>query len=293
MTEQIAPPRAIGAMDTTLPAAPRMPTVDLARARVNLTYRWRHGCWPDLAAPTRFNELVQVRKLQDRDARMPVLADKVRAKVFVADRLGRDWVIPTLWHGTTLPDMPPTSSAFVVKSRHGCNQRAFVRFSTENWPAIRRRAAGWMRRGYGGWLDEWAYSQIPRGLLIEPFIGENGTLPVDWKVFVFGGRACFVQVHLERETQHRWIVMDLDWRRVSAPTADADPAPPTNLRRMLCAAEALATGFDFVRVDFYEVAGRPLFGEMTFYPGSGLDPFDPVALDGVMGRAWLDSITTS
>lgn len=274
-------------METTLPATAPRRNVDLARARVNLTYRWRHGCWPDLTRPTRFNELVQLRKLHDRDARMPVLADKVRAKAFVTERLGSAWVIPTLWLGTTLPDAPPACGPFVLKSRHGCNQRAFVRTGYEDWQAIRRRAAGWMRRDYGRWLDEWAYSQIPRGLLIEPFVGENGALPVDWKIFVFGGRACFVQVHLERETRHRWVVMNLDWQRVSAPTADDDPAPPANLHRMLAAAEALASGFDFVRVDFYEVGGRPLFGEMTFYPGSGLDRFDPVSLDQVMGQHWL------
>lgn len=281
-------------METTLPAPARSRAVDLARARINLTYRWRHGYWPNLDRPTRFNELVQLRKLHDRDARLPLLADKVRAKTFVAERLGRDWVIPTIWHGTALPPAPPTTGAFVVKSRHGCNQRAFVRTGigerAEEWPSIRRRAAGWMRHGYGGWLDEWAYSQVPRGLLIEPFVGENGVLPVDWKIFVFAGRARFVQVHLDRETRHRWIVMNLDWQRVSAATSDADPAPPPNLQRMLAAAETLARGFDFVRVDFYDVGGRPLFGEMTFYPGSGLDRFDPVALDETMGRAWLNAL---
>lgn len=56
---------------------------------------------------------------------------------------------------------------------------------------------------------------------------------------------------------------------------------------MIVAAEALARDFDFVRVDFYEVEGQPLFGKMTFYPGSGLDRFNPVSLDQVMGDHWL------
>ena len=280
-------------METALPATTPTGAVDLAWLRVNLTYRWRHGRWPDLSNPTTFTELIQLRKLHDRDARMPVLADKVRAKIFAAERLGPEWIIPTLWHGPVLPAAPEWPAPFVVKSRHGCNQRAFVRRDVrtdkEDWSTIRRRAARWMQTRYGSWLDEWAYSRIPRGILVEPFVGEHGTLPVDWKIYVFGGRACFVQVHLDRETRHRWIVMDCSWQRVSAPTRDPDPAPPSSLSRMLAAAETLATGFDFVRVDFYEIAGQPLFGEMTFYPGSGLDPFDPVGLDGVMGRAWIGS----
>ena len=56
---------------------------------------------------------------------------------------------------------------------------------------------------------------------------------------------------------------------------------------MVAAAEKLGAGFDFVRVDFYEVGGRPLFGEMTFYPGSGLDKFAPVTLDTELGKLWL------
>ncbi len=277
-------------MDNALPATAASGGIDLARLRINLTYRWRHGRWPDLAAPATFTERIQLRKLHDRDARMPVLADKVRAKRFAAETLGPGWVIPTLWHGPALPTLAEWPAPFVVKSRHGCNQRAFVRTGSEDWQAIRRRAARWMATSYGGWLDEWAYGQIPHGLLVEPFVGEQGQLPVDWKIYVFGGRACFVQVHLERETHHRWIVMDRDWQRVSAPSRDPDPAPPVSLARMCAAAETLATGFDFVRVDFYEIGGRPLFGEMTFYPGSGLDPFDPVTLDRVMGRAWDEAV---
>jgi hypothetical protein len=33
--------------------------------------------------------------------------------------------------------------------------------------------------------------------------------------------------------------------------------------------------------------GRPLFGEMTFYPGSGLDRFRPAEYDRLFGSCWL------
>lgn len=56
---------------------------------------------------------------------------------------------------------------------------------------------------------------------------------------------------------------------------------------MIEGAEILADGFDFVRIDFYDVEAVPRFGEMTFYPGSGLDPFDPPLLDAMLGQCWL------
>ncbi|VWX47201.1 ATP-grasp fold amidoligase family protein [Novosphingobium sp. 9U] len=256
------------------------------RARILLTYLWRHGRLPNLRNPTLFNELVQVRKLSDRNGLMPLLVDKVRAKEHVAARLGAEWIVPTLWQGTCLPSKPIWVPPFVLKSRHGCKHSAFVRTGREDWATIRRQALRWMRSTYGTWLDEWAYREVERGLLVEPFIGTGDSLPIDYKLFVFGGQVSFVQVHLDREHDHTWQLFDRDWRPLSR-NRKAATKPPHSLGAMIDAAEELGRDFDFVRIDFYEVNGRPLFGEATFYPGSGLDPFEPRSLDLRLGREWI------
>jgi TupA-like ATPgrasp len=261
-----------------------------ARIRIMITYCWRHGRLPNLNMPTRFTELVQNRKLHDRDVRLPTFADKVQVKDIVARTLGSEWIIPTLWSGTSLPLTPQWPMPFVVKSRHGCNQRAFVRDGQEDWQAIRRTAHRWLTHTYGEWLDEWLYSQIPKGLLVEPFVGTAGVLPIDYKFYVFGGKVEFIQIHLEREHAHRWIALDRNWNRVSAPSRDRDPKKPHTLAAMIEAAEHLGREFDFVRADFYDAGGAPLFGELTFYPGSGLDPFNPDTLDEAMGTLWRSAM---
>ncbi|WP_375429132.1 ATP-grasp fold amidoligase family protein [uncultured Sphingomonas sp.] len=271
-------------------SGPIDPARALERLRVRLCYIWRHGRLPDLADPVLFTELIQHRKLHDRDLRMPSFADKVRAKTLVADLLEPAWVTPKLWSGTALPEEAPWPRPFVVKSRHGCNQVRVVRAS-DDWAAVRDEAFLWMRRPYGIWLDEWLYRRIPLGLLVEAFAGPGPDLPVDYKFFPFGGRVEYIQVHLDRGGDHRWIVMDRDWTRVSAATPDPDPPRPAALPRMIAAAETLSVGFDFVRVDLYDLPAGPRFGEMTFYPGSGLDRFDPPALDAVMGARWLRART--
>ncbi len=256
------------------------------RFRIALLFFWRHGRWPDIDKPLTFNEHVQHRKLFDHDIRMPPLADKVQSKEIVAEQIGADWIIPTLWQGTELPVCAEWPTPFVVKARHGCNQSEFVFSERENWDRVRRKAKRWMSGDYGAWLDEWAYPHIPRGILVEPFIGEGRALPIDYKFYVFAGHVQYIQVHLDRGYLHRWILFDREWRRISAPSSDADPSPPLNLERMIDAAEELGRGFDFVRVDLYDAGGRPYFGEMTFYPGSGLDPFNPVSLDRFIGEHW-------
>lgn len=278
-------------MDLTLPIhapAPAGPlTIDWRRVRIGLTYLWRHHRLADLETPQRFTELVQLRKLFDRDPDLPRLSDKVLVKARVAEALGAEWCVPTLWSGTSLPPAPCFAPPAVVKSRHGCNQFAFLRIppTGDEWSRLRRRAAGWTARPYGEWLDEWLYRDIPRGLLAEPMIGDGGALPTDYKIYVFGGRATHVQVHLDREHRHRWVLHDRHWRPLARDPSDR-PAPPSSLSAMLDAAERLAANLSFARVDFYEDRGRPLFGEFSFYPGSGLDPFEEDWIDFELGSLW-------
>ncbi len=261
-----------------------------ARIRIALTYLWRHRRLPDLVDPTLFTELVQLRKLRDRDPRLPAMADKIAVKSFVAAQLGREWVIPMLWSGEVLPLDGPWGRPVVVKSRHGCKQNIFVRQTPSDWAAARAASARWMHRDYGRWLDEWLYAHIPRGLLIEPDISDGGVLPIDYKIYVFGGQATHIQVHVDRAHHHRWGIYDMNWRAMSK-HAPALPRP-TALAAMTEAAELLAAGFDFARVDFYQPAHQPLFGEISFYPGSGLDRFDPAELDADMGRLWLRAVAS-
>lgn len=255
----------------------------LAEARVALTYVWRHRRLPSLATPRRFTDWVQWRKLHDRDPELARLTDKAHSKRFAAAALGEAMVIPTLWDGIELPREPAWPMPFIVKANHGCEQYIVVRDMADYRRAL-RRAPGWLRHAYGGWLDEWHYRSARRSLLVEPYLGPARGLPLDYKFYVFGGQAVMIQLHEGRGGVHRWSRYDLGWRPLST---GASPAPPpASLAEMIAAAEFLAHGRDFVRVDFYEVAGRPLFGEFCLFPGSGLDPFDPVELDDWLGDQW-------
>lgn len=271
-------------------AFPSPPTpVGTSPFRVGLTYWWRHRRLARLTAPRLFTEWVQHRKLNDRDPRLPLLADKVRAKDWVGEILGSRAITPTLWRGKRLPPKAAWPFPYVVKARHGCGQMMVVRNAADHDEALRQSRL-WVRRTYGAWLDEWLYGEIERGLLVEPFIGDGNELPIDYKVFVFGGEARFVQVHLGRGKDHRWIVFDRDWKRVSSPSDDPDPARPEGLGGLLSAAERIADGFCFVRADFYMIDGSARFGELTFYPGSGLERIEPPRLDLLMGMLWTAAV---
>ena len=113
-------------------------------------------------------------------------------------------------------------------------------------------------------------------------------LPVDYKIYVFGGQATHVQVHLDRGGRHRWVLHDRNWQQLVA--CDDRPAAPASLAAMIEAAETLARDTAFLPVDFYEVDGRPRFGEFCLYPGSGFDPFAADWINLELGRLWLQAV---
>jgi hypothetical protein len=154
-----------------------------------------------------------------------------------------------------------------------------------------------LSRDYGRRLREWVYTQITPQVLVEPFIGE-GTSPPDYKIYVFGGRAAFTSLNWDRFTAGglKRATFDRDWQRLpfemnSYGRYDGDDIPPRPecYGEMLAAAEALASGFPFARVDLYDFGGRPRFGEVTFYPQSGFFRMSP-RYDLEVGRYWPDGV---
>jgi hypothetical protein len=177
----------------------------------------------------------------------------------------------------------------VLKASHGCGWNLFVHSrEAEQWDDIERIAERWLRTTYGMASMEWAYSLIQPRLLVEPYLTDLAH--TDYKIFVFGGIATLVQVNIDREQEHHQYFFDRQWTRQTfeyvCPGTAEDVPPPQSLERMLWAAERLGAPFPFVRVDLYETSGKPLFGEMTFYPNAARIGFNPETVDLDLGRLW-------
>lgn len=245
--------------------------------------------------PQTFTEWLQRRKVFDRDPRLTLRADEVLVKELVAATIGAEHVIPTLWRGPRLPprDERTWPRPLALKASHASGWNHFVRDEREHdWDAIERRVASWMAQTCGVYTGEWHYRQIVPQLLVEPVVTHVTDLPIDYKFWVFRGKVRCVQVDLDREHGHKGVMFDAHWRRFDLnhgyPTDVRDIDAPASLPRLFAFAECLAEDISFVRVDFYEVAGRPLFGEMTFFPEAGYKAFEPGSFDRTF-RRWLDA----
>lgn len=256
-------------------------------------YRRKFHKWPRLVRPQSFNELIVRRKILDRDLRIVQCADKVVAKDLVRDLLGDDWITPTLWSGPVLPPVAERTwpKPFVIKANNGCGWNLFVRSEAAcDWPMIEARCQSWMSSVYGTELGEWFYERMPPQLLVEPFINFNDDLPYDVKFWVFYGRVEFIHIVADREHAEKHAFFDRHWNRIIGhqgyPEDTSDLRPPVSLDKMIQAAEKLGKDFSFVRIDFYEIDGKPRFGEMTFYPGSGLNGIGPESFDRQLVALW-------
>lgn len=250
-------------------------------------YLRHHRRWPRLSHPCTFNEKLLWRKLHDRDPRFVLFADKVRVKAVVREVLGEDWCIPTLWSGTELPDAPQWELPFVIKANHASGWNLFVSNPNADWNEVRTVCHSWLGKIMAPYLGEWFYREIKPCLLVEPMIGGN---LIDYKFFVFGGRVEYVQVDTDRFRGHKRAFFDRDWSRQSFackyPLETKDLPRPERFAEMLAAAERLAAGFDFCRIDLYNVNGQLKFGEVTFVPEAGHGRFTPMSIDLYFGTLW-------
>jgi hypothetical protein len=257
------------------------------RLKRAVLYREAHGRWPR-RRPRTFTEKVNWRVVHDRRPLIGRLGDKLAMRDHAAEVLPSLHIPSLLWSGTDVGALAAAAlpERWVLKPNHG-TMRVHIGAGRPDVAELRRITTGWLDEPLYRSRGEWVYSQARRVLLVEEFLG-SGEPPADYKCLVFGGRVALVQVDTGRFADHRRRLYTRDWTPVDVAedVAPGPPAPPpATLPRMLEVAEALGAAFDFVRVDLYDVDGEVWFGELTPYPGGGLDRFDPV-LDERLGALW-------
>jgi hypothetical protein len=257
-----------------------------------IQYMRKYGRPPRVLFPKTFNEKLLYRKLHDRDPALPHFVDKITVKKIVTEMLGSEWVTPTLWSGSSLPNIGIRNwpRPYVIKANHGAGFIYFVHTQAdEDWSLITAETERWLSTRWGELSREWPYLQVTPQLLVEPFIGTDRNIN-DYKFFVFNGKVAYIQVDTDRFTGHKRTMFNRDWERQSFryiyETDPRDIPPPLSLTDMIRGAERIANNFTFARVDLYDTGGRPRFGEVTFFPEGGYGKFFPESFDRKLGDLW-------
>jgi hypothetical protein len=237
----------------------------------------------NLKDPQTFNEKLLWLMLYYRTPLVTRLADKYEVRGYVAERVGSERLneLYGVWDRVSDIDFDTLPDAFALKVNWGWGANVFCpRRSELDVPKTKEQLAAWMRRSHYWSAREWCYKNIRPRIICERLLTDDrGGTPPDYKFFCFGGEPRFVKAHTDRFGQHGRGLFDLDWQTPPfgyGPPSTGQPIPrPDNLDDMLACARSLSRGFPFVRVDLYSVAGRTIFGEMTWHPSAGMGRFFP------------------
>lgn len=240
--------------------------------------------------PRDLNEKINWLKFYSDTSLWSKLADKYAVREYIAEcgysdnlvELYGKWNRAVDIEWDTLPDQ------FVMKVNNGsgdilvCKDKGRI-----NKEEITNRYEALINKTYGGINGEPHYARMVPCIIAEELLDSSkqpiktDTL-IDYKIWCFNGTPKYVWACYNRHQDSVEVATyDLDWNRRDEKSvftqhyrrANSDLPKPASLELMLEMAGRLSMGIPQVRVDLYEVDGKPYFGEMTFTSAGGFNDF--------------------
>lgn len=268
---------------------------------LKLQYRMKLGRKLNLESPKRYSEKIQVYKMIHKDPLMATCADKYDVRQFVLEKSCQEYLNDNYGVYDSPEDVPFSElpKQFVLKDTLGSSGDLSMIIvldkDTLNIEEAKRKMQTWVdepinKKNAG---REWVYDGRKHRIIAEKLLisDENGDLP-DYKFFCFDGKV-FYSYMMQNYTMHHeegilgFFNRDfklLPVRRADFAPMTQQPPKPRNYEKMVELAEILAQGFPHVRVDFYNISGKIIFGEMTFFNASGYVQFEPDEFDFEIGK---------
>lgn len=264
-------------------------------AYIKMQYKSRTGKKLHLEEPVLYNEKVQYAKLYCRDPRMKQLVDKYAVREYVKKTIGEQYLTKLYGVYDSVEEIPFDSlpDQFVMKLTNGSGYNIICTHKTDKIiKKIKSRFQKWLKVDFYMLGREWAYQNVPNRIICEEYLQCDDPYGLnDYKVFCFHGVPKLIQVDYARFSGHKRNLYTPEWEFVDEKVAyendpNADIPKPENLAEMLRCAHALSKDFPHVRVDFYAIGSRLVFGEMTFYHGAGYLHFENEAFERELGSDW-------
>lgn len=265
------------------------------KAFLSVKYRLLLGYWLDFVAPKTFNEKLQWLKLYNRAPEHTQMVDKITAKQWVTNLLkSDDMIVPTygVWDRFDDIDFDALPEKFVLKANHDSGCVYICRDKSKiDKDGLKRVFDKSLANNFYYSTREWPYKDVKPRILAEELLELGDGDICDYKFFCFNGRVEFMKIDFDRHTCHGANYYDREFNLleleevVDCPrNPDKQLTKPQNFEGMIELAEKISKNFKFLRVDFYEVGDKIYFGEMTFFPASGMGLLGPDGADLEIGK---------
>lgn len=266
---------------------------------LKLKFRLVMGQKLDLRNPKTFNEKLQWLKLYNRRPEYTTMVDKYAVKQYVSDKIGEQYIIPTLgvWNSVEDIDWKSLPDQFVLKTTHGgggggvviCKDKATFDKDAANLKLQKSLDSDIYLN-----FREWPYKDVPKRVIAEQYMTDESAVELkDYKFFCFNSKVRCFKVDFDRFQSHKANYYDRDAKLLPfgevccMPDFNRTFEKPKNFNKMIEIVETLSLDIPFARIDLYNAAGRIYFGEITFFPAAGMGKFEPEIWDKKLGD-WID-----
>ncbi|MCI9142670.1 MAG: glycosyl transferase [Lachnospiraceae bacterium] len=251
----------------------------------------------DLNNPQTFNEKLQWLKIHDRNPLYIQYVDKYEVRKYIASRFGCDLLIPVygVWDTADDIDFQALPEQYVLKCTHDSGSICICdNKKTFDIDAAKRKLNNRLRHNLFYWGREWPYKGVKPRIIAEKYMVDTAGRKelTDFKLMCFNGkvRCSFTVTDRFSEDGLKVTFFDREWNRMPFerhyPADKKDIPKPASYDRMVVIAEEISTGHPFMRIDFYEINEQVFFGEITLYPGNGMEEFIPEEWDLKLGE-WI------
>lgn len=252
----------------------------------------------DIDNPKTFNEKLQWLKLYNRCPEYTTMVDKYAVKRYVADKIGEKYIIPTLgvWDHFDDIDFSTLPKQFVLKCTHDSGGLVICKDKAKlDVKKAKSKIEKSLKNNFYLMGREWPYKNVKPRIIAEQYMEDNPDSQdlTDYKLMCFNGKVkcSFTCTSRYAKDGLKVTFFDTNWERMPFerhyPAEPNQICKPKSYEEMTQLAEKLADKIPFVRIDFYEIKGKPYFGEMTFFPGNGMEEFTPEEWDGTLG-SWIE-----
>ena len=260
--------------------------------KIRKLFKEKLGREVNLENPITFNDKLQWLKLYWHDPVATKCADKYRVREYVSNTIGEEYLnkLIAVYESVDEIDIDALPQSFVLKCTHGSGLNVICKDKDKiNWEKKFKSMKRWLRTDYYLHEREWVYKDIKPRIICEEYMEDESGELKDYKIFCFNGEPKMIEVDINRFSDHRRNLYDIDWNlldlEIDVPSdSSVDVDSPDTLDEMLALSRKLSERFPHVRVDFYNVGSKIIFGELTFFDSSGFADFDPPEYDLKFGE---------
>lgn len=265
---------------------------------VKLHYRIKTGRRLDLENPKRYTEKIQWYKLNYHTDLMTKCADKYAVREYVESK-GLGFLLNDLYavyDDADKIDFKSLPKQYAMKANHSSSYNYFVTNNDiEDYDKLRQLAIEWLKKPKPV-SGEKIYKDIKPKIIFEKLLPRDlrNDLP-DYKFFCFNGEPYCLYTMIDYTDDHsngKLGFYDMCFNQMLYYRKDFSPIKepidkPKNFEKMVEYAKILSEDFPHVRVDFYDIDGNIVFGELTFHTGGGYMNFEPDEFDYIMGDKFI------